>query len=103
MNFHTIDSNINFKEWTSRYEQLRRTALSEYQSNNGNWGMTLFIRQGMAGWMRAWPKADAPTTSPKYPSENATIIPTAIPTSLREQITILLANMILNGRKEVAL
>jgi hypothetical protein len=90
-------------EWASRYEQLRLTALSEYQSNNGNWGMALFIHHGMAGWMRAWPKSDTPAISEKYPAKKTTSIQTTIPSSLREQITILLANMILNGRKEASL
>jgi hypothetical protein len=82
---------------------LRRAAFSVYQSNGGNWGMALFIRQGMVGWMRAWPKRDVPPDTEKYQPAVVIATPTSVPASLRNQITILLANMVLNGQKEVAL
>ena len=101
MNNPPIEFNDSCNEWTARYEQLRSTALSKYQSNGGNWGKALFIRHGMVGWMRAWPKED---TLPINNQPPPPIIPrTSIPSSLRNQITVLLANMILNGQREAAL
>jgi hypothetical protein len=37
----------------TRYEQLRRQALSE-SVNRKRVGWALFVRRGMAEWMRAW-------------------------------------------------
>ena len=98
-----INSNTGCKEWASRYEQLRQSALSVHQSNNNNWGMALFVRHGMAGWMRAWPKSDAQAKSDQYQPAETSATHLSVPSSLRGQITNLLANMILNGHKEVAL
>jgi len=86
-----------------RYEDLRRAVLSGNESNNNNWGMALFIRHGMVGWMRAWPKSDPPSKPEKHQLSTTVASQESIPSSLRGQITILLANMILNGHKEVAL
>ncbi len=101
MNNPPIELNDRCNEWTARYEQLRSTALSKYQSNGGNWGKALFIRHGMVGWMRAWPKEDTPPINNQPPPP--IIHRASIPSSLRNQITVLLANMILNGQREVAL
>lgn len=96
-----IEFSGSCSEWTARYEQLRSTALSAYQSNGGNWGEALLIHHGMVGWMRAWPKEDTQSTT--YQPSTPIISRTSIPSSLRNQITVLLANMILNGQREVAL
>jgi hypothetical protein len=103
MNTGVVDRNTGCEEWASRYEELRRAALSGRQSNNNNWGMALFIRHGLVGWMRAWPKRDGPAKLKSHRSSMIVGLQTSVPASLRGQITILLANMILNGRKEALL
>jgi len=103
MNSNVVNRNTSCNEWVSRYEELRRAVLSGHRSNNNSWGMALFIRHGLVGWMRAWPKCDGPA---KLKSHRPSMIvgpQASVPSSLREQITILLANMILNGRKETPL
>jgi len=90
-------------EWAQRYEDLRQRALSERQAAGHNWGMALFLRNGLAGWIRAWPKPD-PAAQAEHPRCSTSMTPPpSLPASMREQITILLANMILNGHKEARL
>ena len=103
MNSNMVDRNTSCGEWASRYEELRRAVLSGHQSNNNSWGMALFIRQGFIGWMRAWPMCDAPARPKKCRSTGMADTQLLVPSSLQEQITILLANMILNGRREAPL
>ena len=38
--------------WIERYEELRQNAMAP--SNINQWGLTLFLRHGMAAWMEAW-------------------------------------------------
>ena len=103
MNSNMVDRNTSCSEWISRYEELRQAALPGHQLNNNNWGMALFIRHGLVGWMRAWSKSDPPARLEKHQFSTTVASQTTVPSSLRGQITILLANMILNGHKEVAL
>lgn len=103
LNNGIVDHNTDREEWTSRYEHLRRAALLGRPPDNNSWGMALFIRHGTVGWMRAWPKRDGPAKL-KYPPVSLTGgAQTSVPAIFREQITILLANMILNGRREAPL
>jgi hypothetical protein len=103
LNYGLVDHNTNREEWTSRYEHLRRAALLGRPPDNHSWGMALFVRHGTVGWMRAWPKRDGPAKLTYPPVSLAGDIQTSVPSILREQITILLANMILNGRMEAPL
>jgi hypothetical protein len=103
MNSGVVDRNTGCNEWVSRYEELRRAALLGRQSNNNSWGMALFIRHGLVGWMRAWPKRDGPTELKSHRPSMIVNPQTSVPSCLREQITILLANMIPNGRREASL
>ena len=103
LNNGLVDHNTDREEWTSRYEHLRRAALLGRPPDNNSWGMALFIRHGTVGWMRAWPRRDGPAKL-KYPPVSLTgYAQTSVPSIFREQITILLANMILNGRREAPL
>ena len=51
---------ISREVWSARYEQLR----AGWFVHELTWGQGLFVRQGMAAWMKAWPAAE--------PSESAT-------------------------------
>jgi hypothetical protein len=66
--------------------------------------MALLICQGTVGWMRAWPRCDIPVNIQKYLSSNAVAPqPLVVPSALHGQITVLLANMVLNGQRRVVL
>jgi hypothetical protein len=52
-------SAISREGWSARYEQLR----AGWLAHELTWGQALFIRQGMAAWMRAWP-VEEPSKAP---------------------------------------
>ena len=86
--------------WTTRYEDLRRTAMNGAWSASGSWGSTLFMRQGLSAWMHAWPQRvddDPPVLEPGL----ASIPSTALSSSLSTQLVTVLANMVLTARQEV--
>ena len=83
----------------ARYEDLRRSAREGISSISGSWGLTLFVRQGLAAWMHAWPRQmgdDPPIPEPTLPS----VPSSALPTSLSGQLVTVLANMIFTARQE---
>lgn len=93
--------NASAEEWTTRYEAVRQRALLVQYPDQSGWELALLVRRGVATWMRAWPNADQPQSSchPSYASSD--FCPTTdvvLPTSLCEQITSLLVNMILPQR-----
>jgi len=67
--------------------------------------MALFIRQGMVAWMNAWPKTHNPPgnniTKHQIPGTASKIL--ELPQSLQTQITMLLADMILNQSHQEAI
>lgn len=86
--------------WTTRYEDLRRTATNEMWSASGSWGLTLFLRQGLLAWMHAWPQQvgpDPPAAKPTGPS----VPSSTVSSSLSTQLVTVLTNMILTARQEV--
>ena len=66
----------------------------------GAWGLALFMRQGMAAWMHAWPQqtGDDPPVPEHAPS---VVTPSALPASVSGQLVTVLANMVLTARQEV--
>ena len=87
--------------WTTRYEDLRRGASSASASTGGSWGLALFVRQGLAAWMRAWPEpmADGP---PSHPRPSLPCVPSPVlSTSISGQLVNVLANMVFTARQEV--
>jgi hypothetical protein len=69
-------------------------------SASGAWGLALFMRQGMAAWMHAWPRKtgdDLPVHKPISPM----ITSSALPTSLSAQLVTVLANMVFTARQEI--
>jgi len=60
-------------------------------------GLALFVRRGMAAWMRAWSQC-APPTEPG--SRAASGDDETVPADLRSQIATLLAGMILCIQQE---
>lgn len=88
-------------QWTVRYEQLRGQALEQGCGERG-WGLTLFLRRGLAAWMRAWPQ----TSSPKRPREPATREEPQekmhLSTELRDEVVSVWVNMVLHKQEEVS-
>ena len=87
--------------WRQRYEHLRRRVLAGESAEGDSWGLALFVRRGLVAWMNAWPKDEAQAPPPArraspFPENRATFA-----SCLREQIVMLLVNMILSGRQEV--
>jgi hypothetical protein len=75
----------------------------------GGWGMTLFLRRGVAAWMRAWPaESDRPPARPRErlapvsDSEEPELSPGQdLPSQLYRSVAKLLAEMLLQTRQEV--
>jgi hypothetical protein len=87
--------------WSARYEQLRANWLNQ----EIGWGQSLFIRQGMAAWMKAWPaRISSATRAEDVASESvaAPAAPAAVMSGgLRRQLARELANLILHRQQEV--
>ena len=73
------------------YEALREDALA---SRRGP-GLALFLRDGMASWMRAWKQAEAPRRR-----ESGERLEAAAPVEVRSELVVILAQMALNPRGE---
>jgi hypothetical protein len=83
----------------ARYEDLRRSAREGISSITASWGLTLFLRQGLAAWMHAWPRQtgdDPPIPEPASPSAPSS----ALPTSVSGQLVTVLASMVFTARQE---
>jgi len=90
------------EEWIRRYEDLRRGVVEAYTPTQSRWGLTLFIRQGLAAWMHAWPREPAIHENGKARRLGSDFIdfPERFP-SWETQIILVLADMILNRPREV--
>lgn len=70
-------------------------------SAGGSWGLALFLRQGLAAWMYAWPQqANRPAASAQPPPCDAPR-PAGVPSSMAGQLVTVLANMVFTARQEV--
>ena len=78
-----------------RYEDLRARVMQEAGRLPRGPGVTLFVRQGLAAWMQAWPDEASRPASP--PAARA---PTQLPAGLYADITQLLVDMIFHHRQE---
>ena len=77
--------------WQRRYEQLRQQVVEpDATLAQDRWGLSLLLRQGLAGWMRLWqdPSAGAEPVDGFHP------VPASFPTpDWQQQAALLLANM----------
>ena len=65
-----------------------------------SWGLALFMRQGLAAWMHAWPRQvgdDPPQPKPTSPGVSSA----ALPASVSGQLVTVLANMVLAAKQEI--
>jgi hypothetical protein len=83
----------------AHYEQLRADALDPGEERVLTPGLALFLRRGMAAWIEAWPQAPERrlgASAPDYSDRPR------LPLGLRQQISLILAGMILAQRQEVS-
>lgn len=77
--------------WQQRYEQLRQQVLEpDATLAQDRWGLSLLLRQGLAGWTRLWqdPSASAEQAGGSHP------VPASCPApDWQQQATLLLVNM----------
>jgi len=81
----------NDPAWTERYESLRQHVLSEAgRLQSAPLGLLLFIREGLAGWMRRWNQPPPVSASAKSPSP---MLPLVIASGWQRELTFLLAQI----------
>jgi hypothetical protein len=87
-----------------RYEELRSQVLNNgilhYDKEVKAKGYVLFLRHGMAGWLKAWSLCKE--FEPASPEEKVRPENNPITDDMKYQAIIILANMALYSRKEVA-
>jgi len=77
--------------WKSRYEALRQLAVAGSQILGAEpLGLVVLLRQGVAGWMRAWPRPTESAAQASTLPPPSTISP---PPQWQQQLTALLAQM----------
>ena len=91
-----LPHSIPQQEWVARYEQLRRDALSRGQGVSTGSGLTLFLRHGMAAWMRTCSSA---VTPPAYELAQPNPV-SSLPCDMRAQAVLILAGILLGNRPE---
>lgn len=82
--------------WTTRYEDLR----DDWMKGRVGWGQALFVRKGMATWIRAWPN-DPPNCEVRDSPEGGCGV-LEIDGSLKQELTIRMVSMILDRTQEAA-
>lgn len=83
-----------------RYEQLRAMVLTrhEWVETTGNLGLALFVRHGMAAWMKASLSYNQDMESK---AEEKRKTDDLLPVGLQSELTMLLVNMALGHHQEV--
>ena len=81
---------------TAGYEGLRRAVL-EGGGGEREQGFALLIRQGMAGWIRAWSACAVPARTPEGPVLGTGIV---VPAGVRGEVTHLLVTMAIGATRE---
>lgn len=82
---------------TTRYEQLRQQVMAERGAHTG-FGLALFLREGMAAWMKA--SAEGAPVSAPLPRLDASA--PALSWSMQAEATSILVAMALEGYRGVA-
>lgn len=93
MNCEAAEDTGSVRQLVERYEELRQDAIRGVRGRS--LGLALFLREGMAAWMRAcstW----MPKLAPAPPRGGL-----ALPTGLHGQMAALLADMALATAREV--
>lgn len=79
----------NDGSWALRYESLRQHFLGEQRRfETAPLGLLLVIRQGLAGWMRAW-RQEPPSSSVR----SQAVAALSMPADWQRELTFLLAHL----------
>jgi hypothetical protein len=84
-----------------RYEAVRRQAVEERHALENGWELALLVRRGVVAWMRAWSAMGEPQPQCRHTNSHADLSQAAqisIPSSVSEQITLVMVSMILSQR-----
>jgi len=92
----TVLNAIAPREWTARYEQLRRDALNRDSGLSSGIGLAVFLRQGLRAWMRACGRVVTPSVSQFAPPAPVN----GLPFDVRTQAVLILTGMLLGNRSE---
>ena len=84
------------EELVEHYEQLRRDAVALPTGRGPALGLTLFLRHGMAGWMRAW----STCLSSNDTTKTSSTMVQDFSLDIRSAMTNILAAMILTQQQE---
>lgn len=79
------------------YEDLRREVLSGETVSSGSWGLALVIQRGLPAWLDALGRREGNALGDRAQPRQIAPKP---PVPLGAQMTMLLAGMILAGRRE---
>jgi len=91
--------NLSKDMLSAQYEDLRSVVLcSSPRHMRKSQGLSLFLRQGMIGWLKGWSRCSFRPQRVKDGREGYNY--QELPFDLRGQITIVLANMVLNVCRE---
>lgn len=83
---------INDTAWTQRYESLRQHFLGgSGRLQSAPLGLLLFIREGLAAWMRGWNQEPAVSVQP--PNCPIPMLPLPATSGWQRELTFLLAQM----------
>lgn len=83
----------NSDSLVARYEGLRGRVPGEEKTSRSEYGMVLFLRRGMAAWMKAWSEcAPGYTAQPREGNGGGV----ALPAGARSEMATILAGMALS-------
>jgi len=82
---------------TAQYEQLRGDVVNHAGLPIHGFGLALFLQQGMTGWMRAWSQY---SNAPQTPSPSTLPLAAPLPSTVRVQLTLILASMLTRPQQE---
>jgi hypothetical protein len=81
-------------DMVTRYEELRRQALTPKSWGGGTQGLALFLRQGMKGWMDAWSRCHI--VEPAKALIDSRSAEEVVPRNLHAEVVTILAAMALS-------
>jgi hypothetical protein len=81
----------------AQYEQLRCDVLSRGAVLTHGFGLALFLRQGMTGWMRACSEC---ASDIQRPSASPLRLAVPLPPELHSQLTLIVASLLTRPRQE---
>ena len=84
-------------KWTTRYEDLRRQVLEE--PTGRSWSRSLFVVQGLLGWIEAWPPDHDCEPSIDPPAQQTAAEPSPLPSGIYQEMTRVLVDIIFASKE----